>query len=195
MKQDHIFNFVWWLTTPFFMVFFFLILLLFTGGFYYINSFLFLTLYLVTIPLFIDWFIAMFYPKNETLRPQISAGVYLLDFVLTYFFIVNNLSDEIKIFYILFAIQIMISFIIKLFKENQYSFLLGSFFSITLIFSILMISDLFWIILVELLFAGLFMKYFLKYELDKLGKMVLYYFVGFLTTSVSSFILSKFFSL
>lgn len=188
MKHDHILNFLWWLATPFFIVFFFLILLLFTAGITYINSFLYLTIFLVTIPLFIDWFVAMFFSKNEELRPKISVFVFLFSFMLTYIFIAKNFAPIIKFFYIIFAIQIILSFIIRFIKQNQYSFLTGVFLATTIIFSLLMVYDLYYLIIIELLFAGILMKYFVKYKMDTANKMLLNYSIGIASTFITALI-------
>lgn len=186
MKQDHILNFLWWLATPFFIVFFFLILMLFTAGGQYINAFLYLTLFLVTIPLFVDWFVAMFYPKKEELRPKISSIVFVIDFTLTYLFFVKDFSQIIQFFYIVFAFQIIISFVLRLFKQNQYTFLLGVFLTITVLFSVILIFDLFFLVLFELLFAGIFIRVFYKNKMDSINQMLLYYFLGIFSTLLFS---------
>ncbi|MBN2662622.1 MAG: hypothetical protein JXR68_03135 [Bacteroidales bacterium] len=186
MKQDHIFNFLWWLATPFFIVFFFLILLLFTAGITYINSFLYLTIFLVTIPLFVDWVVAMFFPKKEELRPKISALVFLTDFILTYFLIAKDFSPIIKFFYAVFAIQIIISFILRFLKQNQYTFLLGAFFATTVTLSVLMVYDFYYLIIIELLFAGIIIKYFIKFKIDTTKKMMTNYLLGVFSTTATA---------
>lgn len=188
MKHNYILNFLWWLATPFFIIFFFLILLLFTTRITYINSFLYLTIFLVTIPLFIDWLVAKFFSKNEKLRPKISVFVFLFSFLLTYIFMVKNFTPIIKFFYIIFTIQIILSFIIRFIKQNQYTFLIGVFLATTIIFSLIMVYDLYYLIIIELFFAGIFMKYFGKYKMDTANKMLLNFSIGIASTFITALI-------
>jgi len=128
----------------------------------------------------------MFYPKKEELRPKISSIVFVIDFTLTYLFFVKDFSQIIQFFYIVFAFQIIISFVLRLFKQNQYTFLLGVFLTITVLFSVILIFDLFFLVLFELLFAGIFIRVFYKNKMDSINQMLLYYFLGIFSTLLFS---------
>lgn len=192
MMHERFLNFIWWLSTPFFVVFFFLVLLLFTGGVNYIESFLYLTLFLVTIPLFIDWSIAMFYTQDAEIRAKISAAVFFLSALFTYIFLVDKFANFIKNFYIVFFLEVIFSFVIRLFKQNQYTFLLGAFLAVTASISIYFMIDLFYLFIVEFIFSGILMSLFLKHNIDSLKNMLIFYFSGFLSTAILNFLLFVF---
>ncbi len=182
MKKDSIFSFVWWLTSPFFVVFYFLILMSFFSGRMYLNSFLYLTLLLVTVPLVFDWLTVLSYTEDADERSKVSAVVYLIAFILSYYLFIKIFPSTTRLLYVIFSLQILISYIIRFFKYNQYVFLLGVFFVITILLSILLIVDLYYLIIIQLLFTGFFMRIFIKNEVDTLKNMFLFYLLGIFST-------------
>ncbi len=192
MKKDFFFNFIWWFSSPFFIIFFFILFLLHFQGVSFLRPALFLISVLVVAPLFVDWCFTNLFKIKKNDKAIINLIVISSGFIYSYFLYIKYISISVQIIFIVFALSIVLSFIIYFFKLNQYSFLLGVLFSISLLFAVTQMQDLVYVIISELIFSAFLFRYFIIYEVDDLRGIFSNYLAGIISPVLLFFIAGLF---
>lgn len=192
MNKEYFFNFLWWFSSPFFIIFFFILLLLKINGIGFIYISLPVFSILVIVPLLTEWAITNFLNINKNERTVINLIFIVSGFLFSYFFYIQKLEKPFPFIFIVFGLSIIFSYLILFLKYNQYSFLLGVFISITLLLQMSLMEDLFYFIIVELIFSAILFRYFIIFKVDNLKGILLSFFGGFIACLLIAYVVNLF---